>query len=626
MPHTIIDTPEALSAAAEQLAHFSLLALDTETTGLDPRSDRLRLLTLATAEQAWVVDTWRIPSWQGTIGPLLADPSRTLVAHNAGFDLRFLWAGGLEVRCRWFDTMLASQVVDGGVHLGARGYHALAGLAKRLLDRDLDKGEQVSDWGSQALGPEQLRYAADDALILPALRELLCAQAGAAGLARVVDLECAALPSMAWMEYAGLPFDAAAWAALAAEAEREQVRLTAEVLALLGAELGNNTLFGYHLNLGSPQQVQEALGALGIAVEGTGERELAEVADRHPVVPLLLALRDASKRASTYGVAFARDHVNPATGRIHANYRQIGAISGRMSAYGPNMQNIPRSKAYRACFRAPAGRALVKADFSQIELRCAAVIAPDETMLQAYREGVDLHTLTASSVLGIPIESVTRGHRQLAKSINFGLLYGMGATTLVGYARQGYGVSLSPEEATRHRDAFFATYPGLRRWHRSQPDAPVEVRTLLGRHHPGTAQFTVKLNLPVQGSAADGLKAALARLWAYRHEVRDTQLVATVHDEIVAECPVEEAEAVAAWLTRHMERAMGWVIGGAVPIEVEATIGADWAGTPLPAGPAVPRMHPKFDPPAMVDSDEADEAAYQAALARRDPYDRAACG
>jgi DNA polymerase-1 len=245
------------------------------------------------------------------------------------------------------------------------------------------------------------------------------------------------------------------------------------------------------------------------------------------------------------------------------------------------MQNIPRTPAYRACFRAPAGRALVKADYAQIELRLAAVIAGDEAMLAACRDGADLHTRTAATVLGVAADRVTREQRQLAKALNFGLLYGMGAAGLRQYAAAQYGVALSQEEAEAHRDRFFAAYRGLRRWHRGQPEGAVTTRTLAGRQRLAVARFTEMLNTPVQGSGADGLKAALSRLWRHRSEVPTARLIATVHDEIVAECPAADAPVVAGWLSRHMEAAMSEVVAGQVPIAVEATIARDWAGTPL---------------------------------------------
>jgi DNA polymerase-1 len=182
----------------------------------------------------------------------------------------------------------------------------------------------------------------------------------------------------------------------------------------------------------------------------------------------------------------------------------------------------------------------VKADYSQIELRIAAKITKDPKMLAAYRDGVDLHTLTARTLLGK--DEVAKADRQLAKAINFGLLYGMGAKNLRVYAKSNYGVTLTEDEAAAHRETFFATYTGLRNWHRRQKDGEIDTRTILGRRRLGVKHFSEKLNTPVQGSGADGLKAALANLWYRQDECPGAFPVLIVHDEIVVECDAGKQE------------------------------------------------------------------------------------
>jgi DNA polymerase I len=226
---------------------------------------------------------------------------------------------------------------------------------------------------------------------------------------------------------------------------------------------------------------------------------------------------------------------------------------------------------------------VVKADYSQIELRLAAVLAPDTAMLAAFQAGVDVHRHTAAQVLGVPMEAVTDAQRQLAKAINFGLLYGMGASGLRDYAALEYGIHLTEAEAVRHRQRFFQAYRGLSRWHqqtgaRLRAERMIETRTLAGRRRLDVGKFTEALNSPVQGTGADGLKLALAQLFQHRDEVPDARLVATVHDEVLAECPADAAEATAQWLVRHMTGAMQELVGDRVSISVEATIGRSWAG------------------------------------------------
>jgi len=245
-----------------------------------------------------------------------------------------------------------------------------------------------------------------------------------------------------------------------------------------------------------------------------------------------------------------------------------------MACCSPNMQNLPRGE-YRCCVAAPPGRVLVKADYSQIELRIAAKVSGDKALIAAYERGEDLHTQTARQVLGIT--DVTKQHRQLAKAINFGLLYGMGANAFRSYARTNYGVEMSEAEAQGYREAFFSAYPGLRRWHRSMGERPIDTRTLARRRVLGVDRFTEKLNLPVQGTGADGLKIALGLLWDRRRECPDAVPVLAVHDEIVVECDDGRATETADWLRRCMVDAMSPLIDP-VPVVVEVKVGRTWGG------------------------------------------------
>ena len=198
-------------------------------------------------------------------------------------------------------------------------------------------------------------------------------------------------------------------------------------------------------------------------------------------------------------------------------------------------------------------------------------------MRAAYQAGVDLHVRTAAAVLGKQPDTVTKDDRQLAKALNFGLLYGMGAARLEEYAATTYGVRLTEEQAQRFRERFFATYPGLRRWHRAQRDGEVETRTLAGRRRLAVSRFTEKLNTPVQGSGADLIKLALARLWEGRSTCPDARPVLCVHDEIVVECDIEQVAAVTDWLTQHMEAAARELMPD-VPAAVEVSTGTNWSG------------------------------------------------
>ncbi|AWM36961.1 DNA polymerase I, thermostable [Gemmata obscuriglobus] len=542
----------------------ALVGLDLETTGLSHARDRVRLLSLATPSGTFLVDLFALPDPAAALAPLLeALTAVEVVGQNLGFDLPFLMRLGF-VPGRVRDTMLASQVLHAGNRTTG---HSLKDLAHRHLGLELDKGLQTADW-SGPLTDAHLGYAARDAELPLALWERLAPELAAAHLTGTAEAEMAALPAVAWAARHGVGFDRPAWDAVAADTEACAARAREHLDELL-PNAGN--LFGV-TNWNSVDEVTAAFAAAGVALTSTGDDALAAVA--HPAAALLREHRAASKLSGTYGRGWLR-HVAD-DGRVYAAWKQVGAgASGRMSCKDPNLQQLPRDPRFRRCFVTPPGRVLVKADYSQIELRIAAKITGDKRMLDAYQKGEDLHTTTARAVLGKT--DVTKADRQLSKSLNFGLLYGMGAKALAAYAASNFGVALTEGEAADHRDAFFRTYPGLRAWHRKVPDGIIQTRTLAGRRRVGVGAFTEKLNTPVQGTGADGLKRALALLWARRNSCPDAFPVLLVHDEIVVECSEERRDEAIAWVRDAMRDGMAPLIDP-VPVEVEVSAGRTWGG------------------------------------------------
>ncbi len=559
-------------------------AIDTETTGLDPLTNQLRLIQIAIPDLTAVVDSYTCPVRM--LEPLF-NQRKPFIFHNAGFDLQFLTGAGLPWPQQLFDTMLASQLLGAGSTEGQLNRSGLAAVALRYLGLSLPKEEQRSRWDKD-LRTEQVEYAARDAGVLLPLCEKLNHELRAADLKLVMDIENQCVPALAWLELAGLPIDGERWLARASQEEARVHGLETQLHSLIGRDITRLQLLETPLvNWQSPAQALEVLRSRGHQIAATDSGTLVALDD--PLAMTLIEYRDAVARASTYGREWLSQHQHPATGRIHASYLQCGSAAGRMSCTKPNAQNLPRSEAYRSCVRPEEGRCLVKADYSQIELRIAAVVAKDRAMLAAYQARADLHKLTASRVLGIPADEVNKDHRQLAKALNFGLLYGMGAKRLRDYAAASYGVSLSEGEAVQSRGKFFETYPGLKRWHRKtgallEHAHELETRTLTGRRRLGVQAYTVALNTPIQGSGADGLKAALSALFIHREEAPTARLVAVVHDEVVAECRTEDADQTALWLKKHMTATMREIVADAVPIEVETIIGQDWSGTPIVGG------------------------------------------
>jgi DNA polymerase-1 len=314
---------------------------------------------------------------------------------------------------------------------------------------------------------------------------------------------------------------------------------------------------------------------LGLEAEDTRQETLEALQGKHPLVTALLDHREASKKVSTYGNKWT-ENVHPATGRVHADWKQIGASTGRMSSAKPNLQNLPRDPGYRACFRPAEGCVLIKADYEQVELRIAAEMAPDARMKGAFAEGKDLHAITATHLRGNgEVEDVTPDERQLAKAVNFGLIYGMGAKALAKYARTNFGQELDEAMAEDIRRSYFEAYPGIRNWQQLQ-GRKTETRTVLGRRRilDGDHYYTARLNSPIQGTGADGLKLALAKMWESRDDV-DAFPVLAIHDEIVVEAPEEKAHETREWLTTCMVEGMAAFLQE-VPVKVEIAVKDSW--------------------------------------------------
>jgi len=568
---------------------------------LHPATGRARLFTLylPTENTAYIIDLDGVPeAWR-----LLAK-AKKIVGHNLTFDLSFAAANGAYIahpKERLWDTMIAEKLLDCKEYSEPRR-HSLKELAAKVGIR-LNKEHQTADWGG-LLTWDMLRYAALDAY---AAYKVYLSQRGRiaeAGLGRAMAIEMGALPAIAGMRAWGVGVDGDAvkrdW-----DAHLAEVRELEKELEPYGREVEPSLILGEPLNWNRLELIKKVLHRQGLPADETNEEALAPYKD-HPFVATLLKWREVTKRGKLLAGL-----LEPARrgGRIYADWDALGAGTGRMTCSSPNLQQTPHE--LRAYIKPREGCVLVKADFSQIELRIAAALAKDRRMLQAFREGTDLHRLTASLILSKPIDRVAKEERQLAKALNFGLLYGMGAEGLKTYAATQYGVSLSLERAREYREKFFATYPGLAKWHRdtgrtlreakSRGEGGIVVETLAGRKRwvPEDA-LTAALNTPVQGTGADGLKAAVAVLYKRLLERGlwgEVRIVLLVHDEVVVEAPEPLAVVATHLLTEAMREGMEAIVKG-VPIEVEAGIYADWGQTRHPLNEAwvhfakLPEGHP----------------------------------
>ncbi len=586
--YRLITTQEELMTASERLSRDPVIGFDTETTSLDPYDGRLRLVQLAVPDGVYVFDLDHLApggdsSRAEALEPLrrlLAAPRPVKIAHNAKFDAK--WSrhalgtemGGL------FDTLLASQIVSAG---NTEDRHSLAVVAERYLNHAIDKTEQVSDWGGE-LSEAQLSYAARDAAVMLPLRDALIKRLKSEDLVRVAQLEFECVLPIAALELAGIFLDAARWREQIEVVKTRREKLAGDLQEMLAEGTAQGSLFANvrtDINLDSHTQLTAALKRLNVPVpDSTRNWKLQPLAAEWPVVAKLLEYRTMQKSLTSYGENILGE-INSHTGRIHANFHQIGAPTGRMACTSPNIQQVPHAVEYRRCFRAPAGRKLLISDYSQIELRILAHVTEDKGFIEAFNSGADLHRVTAAQVFNVPLEGVTREQRDFAKRLNFGVVYGIGSQRFSMMT----GLPLTEAESIMAR--YFQTYRGLDAWLRDAARKAVrerQARTLSGRlakfnfdaedrQAASLAQRNGK-NMPIQGASADILKRAL-RLLYDKLKGTNACVVNIVHDEIVVEVDAAQAEE----LTRVVEDAMcaaGEEFVTRVPIKVESQIADEW--------------------------------------------------
>lgn len=567
------------------------LALDTETDSLDARTARAVGLTLAWEPGRAVylpighssgpnLDTAAVVE---RLRPIVSDPTVTLVGQNLKFDLHVLAGLGLESRGRVEDTLLAAYLVD------PEGRHSLDALSEVHLGHrmipieDLIGEKRAQITMDQVAVPRVAEYSGEDVDVTLRLRPILRQQLEALGLGELwSELECPLVRVLLGMERHGVRVDAELLSAQAAACAVDLARLESEIQAAAGEEF----------NVQSPRQLERILfDRLGLparkktkTARSTDQEVLEELAALHPVARLTLEHRELAKLKGTYLDSLPR-LIDPSTGRIHASFHQMVAATGRLSSSDPNLQNIPvrtpRGRAIRQAFIAADGRRLVSADYSQIELRILAHLSGDPGLGDAFARGADVHAATAERIFGVPAGSVDPGLRARAKTVNFGVIYGMGATRL---ARE-LGIPLA--EARAFIEAYFAKMPGVRGYLegvQQQAKRDGFVTTLFGRRRPlpGLASGDARLraqaermaaNTPIQGSAADLIKRAMLRVDRMLGERRlEARLILQVHDELVLETPEREVDAVAQLLREAMEGAAEL----RVPLQVDVGQGRSW--------------------------------------------------
>jgi len=577
----IVDVDRAI----ESLKDFEkdkYIFLDTEIAvksfkEIDFFQDKVRLIQIGNREKIYIYDMFRIPEFSKHLRKLLE--TKGIVGHNLKFDIKFLKTNFNIFPQIVFDTMIASQLLSEN----EREKHSLQAVTYRLTDDELDKTQQTSAWGLRNLSKEQLDYAAKDVHVLrnifPILRDRLNSiktphkATGVIHETFTLDnaaavVEMAFVPQLALIELTGMPVDEKTLKSQLQKVSSDYQRIYIDFVRKYGVDPFSPHKVTYWLStklgLKLPKTQKGSLSSQDSALRKYMDREevkqLVEIRSTKKILDKLKELSSHTKN-----------------GRIYSEFKQIGAPTGRMASSRPNLQNI--TKELRKLFKAPEGRSLIVADYSQIELRIAAEYVGDNTMIKAFSEGKDLHKFTASLILGKTYEGVTKEERQMAKAINFGLIYGISPRSLMEYARNNYGIDISMKEAQKFHERFFEVYSGFKNWHdrvkqELSKKHSLVVYSLLGRRMV-VHRFTEAVNFPIQATGSDLLKMAVVFFGKLKKDL-DAQIVNLVHDEIIVESDEECSQKAKDILSQSMLKA-GRILLKKVPVEFEVEIVETWA-------------------------------------------------
>lgn len=576
--YEIVRSADRLGHIANEVNSAGVVGLDIETTALKPHHGEIRLLQLNTGAGKYVIDLFETK----TLGPLpeaLGGPAIKVI-HTAAFEQTWFLAKYNRRLWPLFDTHRSSEILHAGKNYGHNLYD--------LYNRELKIAPEAPDMGgtdwSGALTKEHYDYAAEDIVHLPKLRESLKPKLAKAELNKIAAIEFGAVIGEAAFRNAGFRLDKGRWLELAEKNQKDLRELSEKLAKMLPHPKGQLGLPGLEpgFNFNSPDQIKASFARLGIDVESTDKNVLGMLSGEHEAIKVYLDWKKIRKYLDSFGPDYL-ENIDPVTGRIHCDYWPFTG-AGRYACSKPNLQQIPRGKAFRRCFCPGPGKVLVICDYGQIELRIAAEISGDRILRSIYQRGEDAHQRTASLVSGVPYDQVTKGQRQSAKPVNFGLIYGLGAEKLVIYSKVSYDVDLTLAEAKRFIQRYFENYSGVRAWHqrvlRDAERYPI-ARTLWGRRRfldPDKARNEF-FNTPIQGTGADGLKRSLPIVWGRLLKYGDrAKMVHMVHDEIVVECD-DDPELIAAVKLDLQE---GMIEGirdmlPHVPVEAEAGHGESWA-------------------------------------------------
>lgn len=586
--YRLVNDDTAFKTFLADLKKAPLVCVDTETTSLDERSAELLGISVSwETGVAYYLNVHDHPQWLTLLKPIFEDPKLPKYGHNLKYDWQVLKRHGIDLAPLSFDSMIAAYLLSAG-----RRAYGLKELALTELGYEMQPIEDlIGPKGKGQLTMDKIPvekvswYAAEDAdwtLRLASKFDTELEKENIKGLFEKIEMPL--VPVLGRMELTGIKIDSPFLKTM-------EKKLTT---TLAGVEKKIYKNAGSEFNIGSPIQLKKVLfDDLEISTQGLGRTktgvstaagELEKMVKAHPIIPLIMEWRELSKLLSTYIISLPKQ-VHKDTGRVHTTYSQTIAATGRLSSIDPNLQNIPirteLGREIRKAFIADKGNVLISADYSQIELRVIASLANEQRMIESFKAGEDIHRRTAADIHGVPIEEVTPEMRYAAKEVNFGIIYGMGV----------YGLSsrtgIDREAARDFIQRYYDTHEAIADWLENTRRQAYEhgyVETLFGRRrqlpdiHSSNRQIRaaaerVAVNMPIQGTAADLIKMAMIKIDAELPKVcAEARMLLQVHDELVFEVPIKEAERVSAYIKETMEN----VYKLRVPVEVHIGQGKNW--------------------------------------------------
>ena len=598
LDYQAVTTEVQFAALLDKLSRADTIGIDTETTSLDAMNASLVGISIAfqAGEAVYIPvghsltaapEQLDLQDVLGRLKPHLENPALKKIGQNLKYDQHVFANYGIALNGIAGDAMLASYIIES--HLG----HGLDELSERWLGLETITYESLCGKGAKQIGfadvaiGQATEYAAQDADFALRLEAHLRAQMDAKQLEMYEKMELPVAQVLFEMERNGVQIDRAELARQSAELGAELMKLEQEAYAAAGQPF----------NLNSPKQLQEILfDKMGIPTKGlkktakggisTNEAVLEQLAPDYPLPKIILQNRSLAKLKSTYTDKLP-EMISPKDGRVHTTYAQAVAITGRLASNNPNLQNIPirtaEGRRVRRAFTAPQGSVIVSADYSQIELRIMAHLSGDKTLITAFQNGEDVHRRTAAEVFGIAPENVSSEQRRYAKTINFGLIYGMGQ---YGLAKS---LGIDNLSAKNFIDRYFARYPGVAEYmQRTKEQAAAQgfVETLFGRrlYLPDIRNKNVNaragaeraaINAPMQGTASDLIKRAMIDVsrWLVSDDLK-SKLIMQVHDELVLEVPEAELDLVKEKLPQIMAKVDEGMLN--VPLVAEVGVGMNW--------------------------------------------------